>query len=84
MQEKIYIGTAKEIITQYGSKINLSFSPKDLEALKDNKNEKGWINLTISPRKSVWKYWETHSCVVNDWKPENKQEPKITIEDIPF
>jgi hypothetical protein len=85
--EKIYCWSAKMIDTKFWQVMTISFSPKDLETLKANVNEKGWVNLNASERKEVGKYWETHSVTINNWKPEKSETPKkkeITIDDIPF
>lgn len=88
--QKIYCGSAKAKPTKYWEILKVSFWPKDLEVLIENKNEKWWVNLNISERKEVWKYGETHSVTIDDWKPEEKQEyastPKrnVDIPDIPF
>ncbi len=94
-QEKIYCGSGKLIDTKYGKVMTVSFSPKDLETLASNKNQKWYVNLNISERKEQWKYGETHTVTINTWQPEKKEEsliprqsykPKetLTIQDIPF
>lgn len=75
----------------YGSFLSVSFK---LEDLKQYANEKGYINMTISPRKEVGQYWDTHNAILNEWKPEwqsqstpkqqNNTEEEISIENIPF
>lgn len=68
-ETKTYCGSAKVIKTQYGEIMKVSFSRSDIEKLTANLNEKGWINLNISERKEADKYGNTHSVVVDNWKP---------------
>jgi len=68
-EQKIYCGSAKKITTQYGELMKVSFSRSDIEKLTANLNEKGWVNLNISERKEADKYGNTHSVVVDNWKP---------------
>jgi len=37
--------------------------------VKANKNERGYLNLTISPRKEIGAYGETHSVSLDTWQP---------------
>jgi hypothetical protein len=66
----------------------ISFNRTDLEKMIANLNEKDWVNLSMSPRKEVGKYGETHSITI--YKPEAKtRESKyggneMTIEDVCF
>jgi len=82
--DKTYIkGSFKEIDGKYGSFFNMSFKLEDLQELA---NDKGYINLTISKRKEVGQYGDTHSIVLNEYKPKSKDEgvSDISIEDVPF
>lgn len=67
-----YCGNGKKI-GDYGS-INISFClddyPKDL--VKTDKNGKRWLSLTLSPRKYVDDYGNTHSLKVNEYKPKEQ------------
>ena len=82
---KTYINgiTVKEIEWQYGSFFNISVN---IDKIKEHANEKGYVNMTISKRKEVWNYWETHTAVLNEYKPKetNKQEIKEDDFNIPF
>lgn len=73
--------SAKAITGQYGEFFNLSFK---LEDLKEYANDKGYVNITMSKRKEVGTYWDTHSLVLNDYRPKDKVEDNISVEDIPF
>ena len=73
MSDKIYVGGGKAIQTQYGTLLKLSFNKDDLDKLKANLNEKGWVNVNCNERKEVSQYGQTHSLVIDDWKkPEAK------------
>ncbi len=79
-------GNAKEITGQYGSFFNISLN---LDDLKQYVNPKGYVNITMSKRKEVGQYGDTHSLTLNEWKPEEKKEIKqnsneIDMNDIPF
>jgi hypothetical protein len=72
MSEKIYIGGAKEKVWEDGnSSFSISFGEKDLALLLANKNEKGYVNLKMTKRREPSQYGQTHSIVVDDWKPSN-------------
>lgn len=82
------------------SKFGLKLSGKTdsfINQIKSITNEKGYFNLEINPRKEKGKYGETHSCKVDEWKPdpnykssqgsgktEVKQEETPPEDDLPF
>ncbi len=90
---KTYIDwtSCKAVNGQFGEFHNMSFN---LEKLQQYANEKGYVNMTMSKRKDVGQYWDTHYFTLNEWKPEwesNQSAPKnesakwdISVEDIPF
>ena len=54
----------------FGDFFALSGNAEKLVAfIEANKTDSGFINLTMSGRKEVGKYGETHSVFLNDWKP---------------
>lgn len=67
---KNYIsGSAREVEFENGdSIINLDLKLSDLNDLPVS--EKGYIRLTVAPRKSPGTYGETHSVYENDFKPD--------------
>jgi outer membrane protein assembly factor BamA len=69
MSDKIYCGNAKAIETKYGEIMKVSFSRSDIEKLNQNLNEKGYVNLNITERREADKYGNTHSVVIDTWKP---------------
>lgn len=83
MAEKNYIKWwAKEINGKYGSFINLTLLLSDLEALP--RTEKGYIKITVAPRKEVWQYWDTHYVFENTYVWQQQPEQEVEEEDAPF
>ncbi len=73
MTEKKYIKGiwAKEINGQFGKFMNVSIKVDAfIEELKANVDKKGYVSLTISPRKEAGKFGETHNIYLNQFKPE--------------
>jgi len=74
MADKIYLASIKErLFPDGGSCLNVSFGPKDFEILQANRNEKGWVNLKITKRREQSEYGQTHSMVIDDWRPDTTQ-----------
>ncbi len=44
-----------------------------IDNLTEIANEKWYVNIILNPRKEVWQYWDTYSIVVDNWKPEQKE-----------
>jgi len=93
---KIYIDGAscKAINGQFGEFFNISFN---IEKLQQYANEKGYVNITMSKRREVGQYGDTHYFTLNEYNPENKQNlnqinnssqnnssDEISVEDVPF
>ena len=93
---KTYIewSSCKAINGQFGEFFNISFN---LEKLQQYANEKGYVNLTMSKRREVGQYWDTHYFTLNEYNPENSNSQnnswanensnntwEISVEDIPF
>ena len=93
---KTYIewSSCKAINGQFGEFFNISFN---LEKLQQYANEKGYVNLTMSKRREVWQYGDTHYFTLNEYNPENSNSQNnswtnessdntwdISVEDIPF
>ncbi len=70
---KTYIewSSCKAINWQYWEFFNISFN---LEKLQQYANEKGYVNLTMSKRREVGQYWETHYFTLNEYNPERSEE----------
>ncbi len=66
--EKIFVGNGKEIQTQYGPLLKLSFSAEDVEKLQQNL-ENGWVNVTVKKRREPSERGTTHYLEVDKWKP---------------
>lgn len=90
---KTYIdGTScKAINGQFGEFFNISVN---VEKLQQYANEKGYVNMTMSKRREVGQYWDTHYFTLNEYNPENNSATEtnnssdkawdISVEDIPF
>ena len=95
---KTYIdGTScKAISGQFGEFFNVSIN---VEKLQQYANEKGYVNMTMSKRREVGQYGDTHYFVLNEYNPENSgnnnatpannasqnnSDDDISVEDLPF
>ena len=94
---KTYIDGAscKAINGQFGEFFNISFN---IEKLQQYANEKGYVNITMSKRREVGQYGDTHYFTLNEYNPENNQNnsakvnnvsqnnvsDEISVEDVPF
>ena len=70
----------------------------NLEKLQQYANEKGYVNMTMSKRREVWQYGDTHYFTLNEYNPENNQNTwniqqntsnenqsdEVSVEDLPF
>ncbi len=77
---KTYVGNAKEVTTQYGPLMKVSFSKKDLAILTANLNENGYVNLQVSKRREVSEYGHTHSISIDDWVPTKPKATQVPAE----
>jgi hypothetical protein len=81
-EEKIYCGAAKEF-GQFGDlKVSINVRGKDGETIIVRPNDKGWINLIVSKRKTPDARGNTHSVRLDTWKPAEK--PVTSDADLPF
>ena len=67
--------SCKAIQGQFGEFYNISVN---LEKLQQYANEKWYVNMTMSKRREVGQYGDTHYFTLNQWSPEgnwNTQEP---------
>ena len=66
---KTYIeGTSCKAVTgQFGEFHNISVN---LEKLQQYANDKGYVNMTMSKRREVGQYGDTHYFTLNEWTPE--------------
>ncbi len=73
MSDTIYLqgSIAKARKTSFGEVINISLNvPKLAEFCKAHKNEKGYVNIQVVPRKAVGQFGDTHSIKLDTWKPD--------------
>lgn len=69
-----YINSIKVKTGKFGLKVSGKLEGIYAE-LKQHVNENGYINLDFNPRKQPGKYGETHSVILDEWKPN--QNPNI-------
>jgi len=53
MTEKKFVGSTRVKTTKYGQIINLGLKASDLETLKANLNDRGWVNIDLKSKKTV-------------------------------
>jgi hypothetical protein len=82
MAEKVYLKcSAKQKTAKFGPILTLGVRVADLlEFAEKHKNERGYLNLVISERKTPGQYGDTHSVCLDDYTPK----PKASTEDVPF
>ena len=76
MSEKIYAPvTIKAIKTQYGTLLKFSCHAEKFGGwIRQHANEKGYVNLNINERKTPGQFGDTHSAVLDTWKPTPRNE----------
>lgn len=98
MADKIYLKcSAKARTTQFGEVLNLGIKVEDLaDFCRKHKNERGYLNLTISPRRETGQYGDTHSVYLDTYTPRtgagarqdaeafSRHADPVTSDDIPF
>lgn len=57
-QDKIFVGSTRVKNAKYGDIINVGFNQKDLDLLKNNLNERGWVNINLKSKKDGGFYAE--------------------------
>lgn len=57
-QDKIFVGSTRVKNAKYGEIINVGFNEKDIKLLKDNLNERGWVNINLKSKKAGGYYAE--------------------------
>ena len=67
--EKIYVGRAKYIDTQYGEICKVWLTPEGIEAINANVDNNGGINLNMNEMRNPDRGGFTHVLTVDDWKP---------------
>jgi hypothetical protein len=73
--DKIFIGSAKIIKTQFGELTKVSFSASDIDKLKENLNN-GWVNLVVKEKKNKVEGKATHYLEVDTWESKPQSENK--------
>jgi len=86
MADKVFLNcSAKErAFRDGGTKLNVSVKADELVRFaQQHANERGYVNLTISKRREVGKYGDTHSVTLDTWVPRPRAGA-ATGEEPPF
>lgn len=77
-QQKVYAPlNCKEAKNQFGSYLRVGFNAqKMIDFIQTNVTEGGFINLDIIRRKEEGRFGETHTAVLNTWKPSKDVRPQ--------
>lgn len=72
---KVYVNgiSAKARQTDYGEFINLGVNvDKVIAFLTEHRNEAGFVNLTVAKRREVGQFGDTHTVMLDTWKPKEQ------------
>jgi hypothetical protein len=95
MADKIYLRcSAKARQTQFGEVLNIGIKADDLaEFCQQHTNARGYVNLTISKRRDIGQYGDTHSVYLDTYEPKTgtgarevtaRHSGPVEVDDIPF
>lgn len=82
MSDKIYCGSGKTKLGQYGDFQSISICISDIpkEHITTAANGKEYVNLTVNRKKEVDKYGKDLAVTVDTWKPTGQvQEPTVSV-----
>jgi hypothetical protein len=74
MADKIYAGNGRMVETKYGELYNISICLDDIpeeHIFTSEKTGKRYVKLKMTEKKEVDAYKNTHSVIVDTWKPDN-------------
>lgn len=71
--EKVYVGNAKVIKTQFGELTKMSLTEEDVQKIQQNLSN-GWVNLVVKERREPSASGFTHYLEVDTWKPKQDGE----------
>jgi len=82
MSEKVYVGNGKEIETQYGKMMKISFSEEDVQKLQENLKNK-WVNCVVKERREPSEKGTTHYLEIDQFLPnkEYKKKDEVSTEE---
>lgn len=82
--DKIFCGSGKEITTQYGPLMKLSFTKEDLDKLQAGLKN-GWVNAALKAVKEPKEGKQTHYVELDTWEPTPQgASARETGDDLPF
>lgn len=82
-EKPIFVGNLTQRQSNYWDYFTGSIN---LEEIKKHDNWKGYAKIKVQLRREPWKYGETHSIIIDTWKPTPKPTygSNTNIEDVPF
>jgi len=87
MSDKIYAPiNVKARDGRFGQEFRISFNvEKMLAFIKQHQTAKGYVNLSMTARREVSKFGETHSVVVDTWEPnQSRRAEPVSGDDVPW
>lgn len=84
MADKIFCGSGKEFITQYGKLLKVSYSRSDLQKMIDymDSEKSEWVNLVMKEKKEKVEGKPTHYFEIDTYKSENKQKVETVVAEV--
>jgi len=77
MADKQFVGSTRVKTTKYGQIINLGLNEKDLNLLKGNLNDRGWVNIDLKSKKDGGFYAEIPTMEFKGAKAANTQDDDL-------
>lgn len=77
MADKQFVGSTRVKTTKYGQIINLGLNASDLEKLKGNLNDRGWVNIDLKSKKDGGFYAEIPTMEFKGASATNAQDDDL-------
>lgn len=76
-QDKVFVGSTRVKDGKYGQIINIGLNEKDLKVLKENLNERGWVNINLKGKKDGGMYAELEQGKPSPAAAANNQDDDL-------
>ena len=73
-EKPIYVGNITQRQNNYWMYYTGSIN---IEEISKHWNDKWWAKIKIQARKEPWRYWETHSIIIDTYKAQPKQQEEF-------
>lgn len=87
MSDKVYVGNCATRTNKFDQQeVTVAFGPNDFEKLNAAKNEKGWVNLTLSTSREGKPYltiWQKQASPYGQKAESTGQEPSAQVAESP-